>query len=79
MSTTSPDKLEIGSNTMPAVETTRKPAEPSDKPITGSTKLQCILNISQHPLFDKEKHPTEGATTLVDLQDHINDNEYDPW
>ena len=58
---------------MPAVEdTTRKLGKLSDKPITGRTKL--ILKISQHPLFDKENHPTEGANTLGNLQDDINNN-----
>ena len=81
MPTTSPDKLEIGPSTIPAVEnTTRKPAKPSDKPIIGrATKVQHSLKISQHPLFDKENHPTEGANTLKDLQDNTNNNEYGPW
>ena len=76
--TTSLNKLEIVSSTMPTVptveDTTRKPAEPNDKPITGSTKH--ILKISQHPLFDKKNHPTEGANTLVEFQNNINNNKY---
>ena len=80
MPITSPNELEIGPSTMPTVEdTTRKPVEPNDKLITGSTKVQCILKISQHPLFDKENHPTKGVNTLIELQDNINNDKYDPW
>ena len=78
--TTSPNKLEIDPSMMPTVEdTTRKPAEPSDRPITGRTKAKHILKISQHPLFDKENHLTEGANTLGDLQDNINNDKYGLW
>ena len=46
MPTTSRNKLEISPSTMPTVDTTRKPAKPSDKPITGKmTKVQHILKI----------------------------------
>ena len=80
MLTTSSDELEIDSSTIPAVEDTmKKPAELSDKPITGrTTKVQRSLKISQHPLFNKENHPTKGANTLEDFQDNINDNKYGP-
>ena len=66
---------------MPAVEdTTRKLAEPSDKSIIGkTTKVQRNLKISQHPLLDKENHPTKGANILEDLWDNINNNKYGPW
>ena len=76
MPITSLDKLEISSSTMPAVETTRKLAKLNDKPITGNTKMQRIVNIFQHPLFDKENHPTKRANTLIEFQDNINDNKY---
>ena len=79
MPITSLDKLEISPSTMPAVETTRKLAKPSDKPITGSTKMQHIVNIFQHPLFDKENHFTKKANTLIKFQDNINDNKYNLW
>ena len=78
MPTTSSDKLEIDPSTMPAVETTKKPVKPSDKPIIDSTKVQHIVNIFQHSLFDKENHSAEGANTLKDLQNNINDNKYGP-
>ena len=79
MPTTSLDELEISSSMMPTVkDTTRKPVKPSDRPITGSIKTKCILKISQHPLLDKENHPTKGANTLEDLQDNINNDEYGP-
>ena len=77
MPTTSPDKLKIGPSTMPAVEDTmRKPGEPSDKPITGKTKR--VLKIFQHPLFDKENHPTEEVNTFGNFRDDINNDEYGP-
>ena len=80
MLTISPDELEISPSTVPAVEnTTKKPAEPNDKPITGRTKAQHTFKIFQHPLFNKENHPTKGANILEDLQDDINNNEYSPW
>ena len=81
MPTTSLNELEIGSSTLPTVEDTiKKPAEPSDKSVTGrTTKVQCSLKISQHPLFDKENHPTKRANTLEDLQDNINDDKYSSW
>ena len=80
MPTTSPDKLEIGLSTMPTVEdATKKLIEPSDRPITGSTKAKRILKISQHLLFEKENHPTGEANTLEDLQDNINNNKYGLW
>lgn len=80
MPTTSPDELEIGTSTMPTAEnTTKKPVEPSANPITSSTKVQHVLNISQHPLFEKGNHPTEGANTFAEFQDDINDEEYGPW
>ena len=63
MSTTSFDELEIGPNIMSTMDTTRKPAKPSDKPI----KIQCFLKISQYPLFDKKNHPTKRASTLAEL------------
>ena len=76
--TTSPDELKIGPSTMLAVEDTmRKSGKPSDKPITGRTKR--VLKIFQHPLFNKENHPTEGANTLKDLWDNINNNKYGLW
>ena len=81
MSTASPNELEISPSTVPAVEDTmKKPAESSDKPITSrTTKIQCTLKISQHPLFDKENHPTERVNTLKDLQNNINNNKYGSW
>ena len=80
MPTTSPDELKIGLSTMPAVEDTiKKSIKPSDKFITGSTKAKRTLNISQHPLFNKENHLTKGANTLVELQDNINNNNNGPW
>ena len=79
--TASPNKLEIGPSTVLVVEDTmKKPAEPSDKLITGrTTKVQRSLKISQHPLFDKENHPTKGANIFKDLQDNINNDEYGSW
>ena len=81
MPITSPNKLEISTSIVPAVEDImKKPAESSDKPITGkTTKVQCSLKISQHPLFDKENHLIKGANTLKDLQDNINNNVYGLW
>ena len=79
MSITSSDKLEIGSSTIPAVEDITKPGELSDNPITGRTKVQRTLKISQHPLFDKENHPSKGVNILENLRDNINNNEYGFW
>lgn len=79
MPTTSPDELEISTSTMPTAEDTTKPVEPNTKPSTTKIKMQHVLNISQHPLFEKEDHPTEGANTFTEFQDDINDEEYGPW
>lgn len=38
-----------------------------------------VINISQHPLFDKKNHPTEEVNSLEELHDATEDADYGPF
>ena len=79
-SSPSPDELEP-SIVQPKLEKGKqKSIEPAKGPTTTSeAKTSLVINISQHPLYDKKTHPTPGVKSLEELHQATKDADGPFW
>ena len=68
------DELEL-STVQPKLEKNKqKSIKPAKKPTTiYKAKTSLVINISQHPLYDRKTHPTPGVKSLEELYEATKD------